>query len=140
MDDFAQAINYMASAIDMVTKNTSTPTRQISEAKTNQSSGGRSQGGRGGRGRGRGRGRGCGRGRGGRGGQGNQSQNSSTSTTDSRPITRGYSREEWQNLSQQQKNRIYMERERIETAGTVAALLREENDDISIITVRVINA
>lgn len=140
MNDFAQTINYMASAIDMITKNTSTSSRQISETKSSVTNSGRGSQGRGGRGHGRGRGRGRGRGGRGRGNSNNQSSNNSTSTNDSRSITRGYSREEWQSLSQQQKNKIYRERERLETARTVAALLREESDDISTITGRVINA
>jgi hypothetical protein len=133
MTNFAQAINYMASAIDMITKNSTTSIRQISQSTTGQS-GNRNNQGRGNRGRGRGRG-----GRGGRGrGRGNQNPGSNNSVN-SGSSTRSYSREEWQNLSQQQKNRIYRERERLETARTVAALLREENDDTSTITGRVIN-
>jgi hypothetical protein len=49
-------------------------------------------------------------------------------------LTRAYSREEWQNLSQAQRNRVYREREIIETARTVAAMLREDADDISALT------
>jgi len=117
----------------MITKNSTTSIRQISQSTTGQS-GNRNNQGRGNRGRGRGRG-----GRGGRGrGRGNQNP-SSNNSVNSGSSTRSYSREEWQNLSQQQKNRIYRERERLETARTVAALLREENDDTSTITGRVIN-
>ncbi len=36
-------------------------------------------------------------------------------TNDNRSITRGYSREEWQNLSQAQRNNVYHARERYET-------------------------
>ncbi len=53
MNDFPQAVNYIASAIDMITKNTSTSAQQISELNRSGY---------------RGCGRGRGRGRGGRGG------------------------------------------------------------------------
>jgi hypothetical protein len=36
-------------------------------------------------------------------------------TNVNRSITRGYSREEWQNLSQAQRNNVYHARERYET-------------------------
>jgi hypothetical protein len=59
MNDFAQAVNYIASAIDMTTKNTSTLARQISELNClgmNNNGHGRGRGGgRSARGRGRGR-------------------------------------------------------------------------------------
>ena len=135
MNNFAQTINYMASAIDMITKNNPNNPRQISELNRNNPGRGNNRG-RSYRGRGRsqlghhnnqnetGRGRGArGRGRG-RDGQFN----------DNRPLTRAYSREEWQNLSQAQRNRVYRERERIETARTVAAMLREDADDVSALT------
>jgi len=113
MNNFAQAINYTVSAIDMISKNTPSTMRQIAEA-TRHFTGRNNNRGRGSRGRGgrnhygqqnanntrRGRGQG-GRGRG-REGQLN----------DDRPITRGYSREEWQNLFQAKRNRVYRERER----------------------------
>ena len=120
----------------MIGKNSSsTPTRQISGVDSgnhNHSNRGRGRGGRGGR-----NARG-GRGHGGRNNN-NQSSNQSTTSTNDRSITRGYCREEWQNLSQQEKNRIYQARERLETARTIASMLREEYsqhqaDDVSTIT------
>jgi len=59
--------------------------------------------------------------------------------TDNRPITRGYSRQEWLSMTQAQRNRVYRERERLETARAVAAVMRDEltnnaNDDLSTIT------
>jgi hypothetical protein len=53
MNDFTKSVNYIATAIDMATKNTSTVTRQISELNRSQNQN---------NGRGRGRGRGSGRG------------------------------------------------------------------------------
>jgi len=136
MNSFSATINYVASAIDMIGKNSSsTPTRQISGVDSgnhNHSNRGRGRGGRGGR-----NARG-GRGHGGRNNN-NQSSNQSTTSTNDRSITRGYSREEWQNLSQQEKNCIYQARERLEMARTIASMLREEYsqhqaDDVSTIT------
>jgi len=134
MNNFAQTINYVASAINMILTNIPS-SRQISEINTERSSGrGRGRGGRGGQ---------NGRGRGGRGRRRNNNSDQSTATTagsDTRPLTRGYSREEWQNLSRSEKHKIYRARERLETARTVAAMLREDsnnrgqNDDISTIT------
>lgn len=137
MNNFAQAVNYLASAIDMVTKNLSTSSQQISNSQTSKGQhsgfnrgGGQNQGqhergcGRGGRyhrggrrdrSRGRGRGRGC---------DGNGSQ--SDQPGQNRSLTRGYSHEEWQSMSQSQRNRIYREKECVETARTVAAMLRED--------------
>ena len=134
MNDFHEMVNYVASAIDMTTKNTSTAARQISELnRSNISNGSR------GRGRGRGRGGLGGRGRGGRGrsrGRGGGRGRSDSSTTSS---TRSYSAEEWQNLSYSQKQEVYHQRERLATARTVAALLTEQNqnqanDEVSTIT------
>jgi hypothetical protein len=128
LNDFAQAINYISSAIDLTTKNTTTNARQISDYHRNMAQnttqGGRGQGrGRGGyqgrqaRGFGHGRGRGRGRGRG---------HENSITVEDNRLITRGYSNEEWQSLSTAQRNRIYRERDRLETARTVAAMVSEQ--------------
>jgi hypothetical protein len=97
MNNFLQTINYMASAIDMITKNNPNQPRQISEYNQHNSGQNNSRG-HGNRGRGRlhtgnhnqrnnnhiGKGRsnrGRGRGR-------------EDSFNDDRPITRGYSREE----------------------------------------------
>jgi hypothetical protein len=126
MKDFHEMVNYVASAIDITTKNTSTAARQISELNRSNISNGS-------RGRGREQGRG-GRGRGGRG-------RSDSSTTSS---TRSYSAEEWQNLSYSQKQEVYRQRERLATAQTVAALLNEQNqnqanDEVSTITTPTIN-
>jgi len=111
MNDFHEMVNYVASAIDMTTKNTSTAARQISELnRSNISNGSR------GRGRGRRRGGLGGRGRGGRGrsrGRGGGRGRSDSSTTSS---TRSYSAEEWQNLSYSQKQEVYRQRERLATA------------------------
>ena len=54
-------------------------------------------------------------------------------------LTRSYSREEWDSLTPQQRSQIYRARERMNTARTVAALLREgqsnnANDEVSAIT------
>ena len=139
MNDFHEMVNYVASAIDMTTKNTSTAARQISELnRSNISNGSR------GRGRGRGRGGLGGRGRGGRGrsrGRGGGRGRSDSSTTSS---TRSYSAEEWQNLSYSQKQEVYRQRECLATARTVAALLTEQNqnqanDKVSTITTPTIN-
>jgi hypothetical protein len=121
MNSFAQTINYMAGAIDMITKNTSLNSRQISELK------------RGTPGRASNRGpsaRGRGVSRGGRTNQHNARGRSNRG--------RGRNRDSIDNdLSQAQKNQIYRERDRIETVHTVAAILREDNihgDDVSTIT------
>ncbi len=58
-------------------------------------------------------------------------------SNDNRPVSRGYRRDEWENMSHAQRYRVYQERERIETARMVAAILREEKsqaDDVSSIT------
>jgi len=124
MNSFSQAINYIASAIDMISKNTAgSSTRQISEYSTNegQNNRGRARGGRNGRGARGGRGRG-------RNNSNNSQGSSPTASANNRPITRGYSREEWQNLSQSERNRIYRARERLETARTIAAMIRGEDN------------
>jgi hypothetical protein len=59
-------------------------------------------------------------------------------------ITRGYTYEEWQSLSAAKQNRVYWERERLETARTIAAIIRGQNeatnnDDISTITIPINN-
>jgi len=86
----------------MITKNTTGMTRQISSSNRNpQGSNGRfiDSYNHNGRGRGRG-GRNVSRGGRGRGGRGHGRDNDSrigfnSQNTDNRPITRGYSREEW---------------------------------------------
>jgi len=116
----------------MIGKN-STTTRQISEFKT----------GRGSPGRGRGGHNGCG-GRGGRvrsnrnlnNPQSDQNTNITTGN-DGRSITRRYSRQECQSLSQAEKNKIYRAREHLETARTVAAMIQgdsQSTDDLSTTT------
>jgi hypothetical protein len=69
--------------------------------------------------------------------------NKNNQETNDQSISRNYSREEWQNLSQPERNRIYHAHNRLETARTVAAMLREQNDnrndDISMITPSVQN-
>ncbi len=128
--------NYIASAIDMVTNNSSHSSRQIAGVSTGGCGGGARGRGRGNNGGRHGRGRGSrGRGR----GRSNYIQGDQTTqnSTDNRPLSRGYSREEWQNLSQAEKNRIFRARERLEMARTVAAMLRDENggqDDLSALT------
>jgi hypothetical protein len=56
---------------------------------------------------------------------------------------RSYTPQEWQNLTAAQKRQIYRERECFETARTVTALLRdnEQNgaDDVSALTTGVMN-
>jgi hypothetical protein len=52
-------------------------------------------------------------------------------------MTRGYSRQEWQSLSQAEKNKIYRAREHLETARTVAAMIQgdsQSTDDLSTTT------
>jgi len=100
MNDFMQAVNDIASAIDMTTKNTSTVARQISEQNRSNmqfNDRGRGRGRNGGRnyntrGRGRGRGRG-------NGGWGRESDNNSLTTQG----TRSYSAQEWQNMLNNRK-------------------------------------
>jgi hypothetical protein len=127
MNDFPQAVNFIASAIDLMTRNaTGTTARQISEMHSSNNRA------RGGNGRGRGRGRGDprgGRGRGrGRNGRGRGRNNGRTQESEPENVTRSYSAEEWQNLSAAQRSRIYRERERLNTARTIAAVLQEQND------------
>ena len=122
MNSFPQAINYIASAIDLITKNTSTTARQIADMHRNEA-----------RGRGRGRGRSPGRdgrGRGGRGrgrGRGRNSQGRGPHNQDN--LTRSYSSEEWQNLTAAQRSQIYRERERLQTARTIATVLQEQQHE-----------
>jgi len=151
MNNFAQAINYMASAIDMISKNSLGGTGQISDVNShhgNQGRGNNGQGrgghGRQGRrnnnrgGRGRGNGRGCGR-------QHGRGNNPDYNSQDGASI-RGYSREEWQNMPCNQRNQIIREGERMATARAVASMLRDEYgsggnaDDISTITTPTTNA
>ncbi len=133
MNDFHEMVNYVASAIDMTTKNTSTSARQISELnRSNNQSNGHGHG-RGGRGKGRGRGRGRGSSRGRSKGRGNDNL-----TVVFR--TKSYTAEEWQNLSYGQKQEVYRQRERLATARTVAAMLSENHsngnsDDVSAVTI-----
>jgi hypothetical protein len=130
MNDFHAIVNYVASAIDMTTKNTSTSARQISELN-------RSNGQNGGHGRGRGgRGKGCGRGRG--KGRGNRNKNNDNSNVVSG--NKSYTADEWSNLSYAQKQEVYRQRERLATARTVAVILLEnqsqqgQSDEVSTIT------
>lgn len=141
MNSFTQMINYVASAIDLIGKNSTSSTRQIAEYHS----------GRGGRGRNNNRGGTRGGGRFGRNGRGRGRHNNRTdqssaastananTNTDNRPITRGYSRQEWLGMTQAQRNRVSHERERLETVRAVAAVMRDEltnnaNDDLSTIT------
>jgi len=133
MNDFAQTVNYIASAIDMTAQNTSTTARQISEYTRNQNHNGNTRGVfRGGRGRGRGRGRG-GRGRG-HGRHGNRDDASLGS--------RNYTPQEWQNLTAAEQREVYRQRDRLATARTIAAAITESlsnatnnnQDDVSAIT------
>lgn len=119
MNDFAQAVNYIASAIDMTTKNTSTSARQISELnRLGMNNNGH------GRGRGGGRSaRGRGRGRDSHGGRGWGTINDA-SGIDSLG-SKSYSPLEWQNLSTAQHQEVYRQRKRLETARTVAAVITE---------------
>jgi hypothetical protein len=99
MNSFSQAINYIASAIDMISKNTAgSSTRQISEYSTNQGQNNRdrARGGRNGHGARGGRGRG-------RNNSNNSQGSSSAASANNRPITRGYSREEWQTYHNQRE-------------------------------------
>jgi len=151
MNDFLHAVNFCASAIALLIKNTSDH-RQISDLNYNVNRGRRGrgsgrrdayrggyagrrgghnndivQGGRNFQGRGRGRARG--RDQGGRG--------------EDQSISRGYSAEDWQNMSQADRNRVYRARDRLETARTVAALLCDQPDndpdDLSSITPSIAN-
>jgi len=130
MNDFHAMVNYVVSAIDMTTKNTSTSARQISELN-------RSNGQNGGHGHGRGgRGKGCGRGRG--KGRGNRNKNNDNSNVVSG--NKSYTADEWSNLSYAQKQEVYRQRERLATARTVAVILLEnqsqqgQSDEVSTIT------
>jgi len=138
MNDFALMINYCATAIDMIKKNDSTSC-QISDVNSGNlrgnGRGGRNKinrGGRGGLGRGgRGhQGNNTDSNRGGRGGHGRgRGRGRGRNDPNDQLIGRGYSRDDWNNLSQAEKNRIYRARERFKTACTVAALLRDQHAD-----------
>jgi hypothetical protein len=155
MNNFAMMIIYCATAINMIKRNDSS-SRQISKVQMQNNRGGR--GGRNQRGRRGGHGRGgrgyqgnnCdpnyrnsnvdrgNHGRGGRGGRGHQND------PNDQPIARGYSRDDWANLSQADRNRVYRERDRMETARTVASFLQQNqaannNDDLSTMVPSVIN-
>jgi hypothetical protein len=151
LNDFSQAINYIASAIDMVTKNSGAVTsRQISELNTARAEGGRGTYGRW-QNRGRSeRGRGFFRGWGGhyintrntfRGGRG-RDVGSRDGNGDNRSLTRSYTPEEWSQLTPSQRSRIYRERERMQTVRAIVSVIREEGltrsqaitDDVSMIT------
>jgi len=156
MNNFAQTINYMASAINMITRNTPGGTRQIFDFHQGNNFNnyrGNGQQGRAGRGRGRNQnGRntnrgGRGRGRQGRG-RGRDSNNQSSwgnHSGQNRSQTRSYTQEEWQNMSYQERNRVMRERERVQTARVVASMLhgnydKDHVDDISTITTPTTNA
>jgi hypothetical protein len=86
MNSFSQTINYIASAIDMIGKNTTSTTRQISgyNMRRGNSNQGRGRGGRGNH-----------NGRGGRGRNNNNSNNGTqsdqgTTAGSNRPINRAY--------------------------------------------------
>jgi hypothetical protein len=103
MNNFSQAVNYMASAIDMVMRNASSSARQIANMNRNENGNHHSQNQARGRGRGHCRGsnqgRGRGRGRFGRGqgrGQGSVVTSWSNGSNNGRTQTRGYSHQEWQ--------------------------------------------
>jgi hypothetical protein len=141
INSFAQTINYVASAIDLIGKNSISSTRQIAEYHSGHGGRGRNNN------RGGTRGGGCfGRNGRGPGRHNNRTDQSSAAltanantNTDNRPITRGYSCQEWLSMTQAQRNRVYRERERLETAQAVAAVMRDEltnnvNEDLSTIT------
>jgi hypothetical protein len=134
MNDFLQAVNYVAAAFDLITKNFSTSARQISELNHLWHHNGV-------RGHGRGRysgrnarGRGCGRGRQRSGGRNSNNNNNDTGS-------RSYSQQEWKNFTSAQRQEIYRQRERLATARTVASVLTEaltpnQGDDVSAITTK----
>jgi hypothetical protein len=138
MNSFSQTINYIATAIDMIGKNSSITSRKISDMNSNQGGRGSRSRGRGGRNARGGRGRGRNNNNNQQNAQNAQSAQSTSGKTSN--LTRGYSRQEWQSLSQSEKNKIYRARERLETARTVAAMLRNDAtshgniDDLSTIT------
>jgi hypothetical protein len=143
MNDFAQAINYIASVIDLTIKNSNSSSRQLSDLNSRDGHRGRGPGhqgrnaggqGRGGHGR---NGTNRGRGRRGRGLSGQfiswQENENSINGNENQSLTRGYSCEEWQSLSQSDRNRVMRAREHLETARTVAALLRDQGDSQGVI-------
>jgi hypothetical protein len=135
MNDFHAMVNYVVSAIDMTTKNTSLSAQQISELNpSNGQNGGRGHG-RGGCGKGRGRGRGRGR--------GNRNRNNDNSTVVSG--NKSYTADEWPNLSYAQKQEVYRQRERLAMARTGSVILTEnqsqqgQSDEVSAITTPTVN-
>jgi hypothetical protein len=122
MNNFAQTINYMASAIDMITRNTPGGTRQISDIhRGNNFNNNRGNGQQGRAGRGRGRNQnarntnrgGHGRGQQGRGrGRDSDTQSSwSNHSGQNRSQRISCTQEEWQNMSYQERNHVMRERE-----------------------------
>jgi hypothetical protein len=112
MNSFSKAVNYITSAIDLIARNSTSMSRQVSEYNTSATPSGRS-------GRGRGRG-GCGHpggrynGRGGRGGRSHsrgRGRGNTGNNNQQDELTRSYSREEWDALTLQQKAE-YIEQEK----------------------------
>jgi hypothetical protein len=144
MNDISLAINYIASAIDLTIKNANQSNQQISDMPRGRghfNRGGRGNGGQGrsNQGRGenqRGHGRGRSRGRGGR--YVSWYNNDNSNQNENQSLSRSYTREEWTNVACVERNRVYRARVCLETARTVAAILREQNDaqtvDVSAIT------
>lgn len=119
-EDYYNSLNGELSAIITLSEaaNNQKSNRSINELTTGGPPGpggrgggrGRGRGGRGGRdGRGRGRGGRFGRGRGGRGGRGNRynAYNDATNHRSWQPHLGAYADEEWYNLSQEQKQRVF---------------------------------
>jgi hypothetical protein len=136
MNDFSLAVNYMAGAIDLTIKNLKSNNRHLSDLNSRGGPRGRGpgHGGRNGNGYGRGgRSRNSnnrGRGRRGRGNSGRliSLRGNGNNKNEEQSLISGYSREEWQNLSQADRNRVICARERLETARTVATLLKDHSD------------
>jgi hypothetical protein len=129
-------VNYIATAIDLITKNNSSSSRQIPNMQTGRGRGHNANSG------GRGRGRGRGRGGRGRGRSNNQEQGSNAPSNNdagrANQSGRSYSTQEWQNLTVAQQRQIYRENEWHATARAVAAMIRETDnqgsDDVSAMT------
>jgi hypothetical protein len=155
MNNFLETVNYMASAIDMLQKSTTPNFRQVSQVQTNIGGGGRTintnrnsnarstyRGGS--RMNYRGRGRGF-RGRGGRFIPSNASLATSNTTLASNnrggytsSIARGYPYADWQNLSTNQRQQVYQERERLNRSiaainiSSSTSTTQDNNDPASI--------
>mmetsp|Transcript_24287 Transcript_24287/g.34810 ORF Transcript_24287/g.34810 Transcript_24287/m.34810 type:complete len:1184 (-) Transcript_24287:1334-4885(-) len=134
LNDFPQTVNYVVGAIDLMTKNTPSVSRRIAEINSEGGRGGHTgRGYQGGRGQGRGQGRGSygSRGRGGGGRYQNNRRGRGRGRGSSQGnLGRGYSAEQWSQLSSEERSRIYRERDRQRSVSALGT----ERDDVSIVT------